>query len=126
MQLTKNEAIRIINRRLGANVLGTQNTHWSNIVIYGSGEGWWLNIPFHKFKQDLHLILNSVTEAKYVHIRVPVDSIMEPRRVFRNKDDSADIFMPSSGKNRLIDMQAGSSRHDFGDYDAIEHSYGKS
>ena len=36
MQLTKNEAIRIINRRLGANVLGTQNTHWSNIVIYGS------------------------------------------------------------------------------------------
>ena len=122
--VTKNEAIRIINRQLGANALGRQNTHWSNIVPYGRGEGWWLNIPFHKFKQDLHLILNSATEAKFIHVKVPANSILEPRRVFRNKDDSADIFIPSSGKNRFIDVQAGSSKHDFGAYAATETAHG--
>lgn len=121
--MIKSEAIRNINRQLGANVLGVHNTHWSNVVPYGSEEGWWLNIPFDKFKQDLHLILNSATEGKYIHVRIPANSIPEPGTEFRNKDGTADIFMPTSGKNRLVDVQSNSSKHDFGSYQATEHVY---
>jgi len=121
--MTKNEAIRTINYQLGASALGIQNTHWSNVVTYGSAAGWWLNIPFHKFRRDLHLILNLACEGKFIHIKVPADAIPAPDGKFRNKNESADIFMPSSGRARLVDMQSGSARHDFGQYQANEHKY---
>lgn len=90
-----------------------------------AGAGWCLNIPCHKFEQHLQLILNSATEAKHVHIEVPASSIMEPRGAFRSLRDSANIFMPSSGKNRFIGMQAGRSPHDFGGCAASGAAYGQ-
>ena len=122
--MTKNEAIRNINRQIGVARLNSANTHWSNIVEYGSSEGWWLNIPFHKFSQDLHLILNCAALHRYIHITVPANSVVAPRSHFRNKNDSADIFIPSTGRDRLVDLQSGSSRHDFGKYPTIDYSYG--
>lgn len=44
--MNKNQAIRIVNSGTGHNKLSIQNTHWSNVVIYGNEEGWWLNTPF--------------------------------------------------------------------------------
>lgn len=121
--MIKIEAIKSINCKLGGTVLNRDNAHWANVIQYGSHKGWWLNIPFHKFAQDLHLILNCAELHQYIHIKVPANSIREPRNRFRNKDDSADIFMPSNGSNRLVDVQSGSSRHDFRKYMAVEYAY---
>ena len=65
--MIKIEAIQSINRKLGATVLNRDNTHWANVIHYGSAEGWWLNIPFHKFAQDLHLILNYSNPTRVVN-----------------------------------------------------------
>jgi len=121
--MTKNDAIRTINLRLGTTRLNHQNTHWANVIPYGISEGWWLNIPYHKFAQELHLVLNSAKDHQFTHITVPPGVITSPRTKFRRKDDSADIFMPSAGRDRLIDVQSGSTRHDFSNYESVEFEY---
>ena len=121
--MTKNQAIHWINKSASSIQLSTKNTHWSNIVEYRSGEGWWLNIPFCKFSQDLNIILNNEKEKTFLHVFIPEKSISEPKSAFRNKGDAADIFMPIVGKYRLVDTQARSTRHNFCAYSANEYSY---
>jgi len=98
-KIDKKYAIRLINEyeREGFKGLHTKNTHWSNIVQYGAEEGWWLNIPFHKFSQDLNLILNDERKSTFLHISIPANTISNPESIFRNKKGTADIFMPNSG-----------------------------
>jgi hypothetical protein len=115
--MNKNQAIRLINQNKNNNILNNKNTHWSNIVNYGSGTGWWLNIPFYKFEFDLHLILNDNNSGCFIHIKIPANSINTPNQQFRNKEGAADIFMPNDGINRLVDMQSNSSRHNFNTYE---------
>ncbi len=121
--MTKNKAIHWINKSASSIQLSTKNTHWSNIVEYCSDEGWWLNIPFCKFSQDLNIILNNEKEKTFLHIFIPAKSISEPESTFRNKGNAADIFMPIARKYRLVDMQARSTRHNFCAYSANEYSY---
>jgi hypothetical protein len=136
--VTKSDAIRLINLKLGSARLGSArlgsarlgsarlnhgNTHWANVISYGTNEGWWLNIPFHKFAQELHIILNSEKHHQFLHIIVPPGTIGSPRTKFRNKDDTADMFMPCAGRDWLIDVQSGSTRHDFSIYRRVEHRY---
>ncbi len=121
--MTKSDAIRTINLHLRSARLNRENTHWANVISYGSNEGWWLNIPFRKFSQELHLILNSAADCLLIHVTVPPGAIDSPQTKFRNKDDTADIFLPYTGRDRLIDVQSGSTRHDFSTYRAVEHRY---
>lgn len=121
--MTKNQAIRQINRASGFNRLNSQNTHWSNVVKYGSNEGWWLNIPFKKFSQDLNLILNNENTGIFIHIRIPANTIKNAITIFRDKDDAADIFIPNAGSNYLIDCQSGSARHNFKNYNLKEYKH---
>lgn len=121
--MTKSDAIRILNLQFGSTRLNRENTHWANVISYGSKEGWWLNVPFHKFAQELHLILNSDEQHQFTHIAVPPGAIAAPNSKFRSKDDSADIFMPCAGRDRLVDVQSGSSRHDFSIYKPVDHKY---
>ena len=121
--MTKNEAIRRVNERLGGKRLGTGNTHWSNVVSYGSEEGWWLNVPFHKFRQDLNLLLNVESESVFLHLSIPANSFDAPERVFRDKDGKADIFMPTGGRDRLVDVQSGSGRSDLSRYVVEQYQY---
>ena len=121
--MTKKEAIRRINEGTGASSLSNANTHWSNIVNYSSDQGWWLNIRFPKFTQDLHLILNNEKAGTFLHIEIPANSITIPSKTFRDKEGEADIFMPIAGSNRLVDVQSGSARHDFNSYKATEYAH---
>lgn len=121
--MTKSEAIRQINHSIGSRSLGNHNAHWSNVVEYGAKEGWWLNVPFHKFGQELHLILNNDRERQFLHLRLPANTVTEPTRVFRQKDDTADLFMPISGADRLVDVQSGSGRFDFSGYVVSSYDY---
>ena len=121
--MTKRQAIVLINRSLGEERLNPRNTHWSNVVEYRSEQGWWLNIPFPKFSQDLNIILNSEQMKVFLHIVVPANSVIDPKSEFRNKEGAADIFMPNIGTNQLIDTQSGSGRHNFGIYPSKEYSY---
>ena len=49
--MTKNEAMKRINDRLGKPTLTEKNTHFASVASYGTDEGWWLKIPFLTFKQ---------------------------------------------------------------------------
>ena len=121
--MTKNQAISQINESAGFNRLNTKNTHWSNVVEYGTDEGWWLNIPFHKFSQELNLILNNEKDGQFLHVMIPANSIRNPESKFRNKGHTADIFMPISGQSRLVDTQSGSTRHNFIVYSIKEYTH---
>lgn len=121
--MTKNQAIRQINESVGFNRLNIKNTHWSNVVEYGTDEGWWLNIPFYKFSQGLNLILNNEKQGQFLHVIIPANSIRNPESTFRNKDDTADIFMPIFGQYRLVDTQSGSTRHNFIVYSIKEYTH---
>jgi len=121
--MKKNEAIRILNTKLSPEILSSSNTHWSNLVNYGSEVGWWLNIPFHKFDKDLYMILNDEPNKCFYCIKLPIKTLTSPEKIFRNKEDTADIFMPCAGRDRMVDTQSGSSRFDFNPYQILEVKY---
>lgn len=111
--MDKSEAIRILNRKLSSSRISARNAHWSNLVKYSAEIGWWLNVPFHKFENDLYLILNDDPRKCFYCIKLPGKTLNNPENKFRNKQETADIFMASSGRMRMIDTQSGSSNFDF-------------
>ena len=121
--MNKNEAIRILNNKLSPSRLSVRNTHWSNLVEYGAEVGWWLNVPFHKFEKDLFLILNDEPNNCFYCIKLPAKTVPTPQNKFRDKQGAADVFMPSSGRKRMVDTQAGSSEFDFNSYQVGEVKY---
>lgn len=121
--MNKSEAIRILNGKFAPKKLSVQNAHWSNLVNYGSEIGWWLNIPFHKFTKDLYLILNDEPKRCFYCIKLSGGTITAPESKFRNKQDTADIFMASLGLERMVDTQSGSSRFDFNPHQVLEVKY---
>jgi hypothetical protein len=121
--MSKDQAIKQINRFVGEQNLNSSNTHWSNLVNYRSENGWWLNIPFSKFTQDLNFILNNVENHTLIHIEIPAYSINNAESIFRNKQGKADIFIPQDDIKSLIDTQSGSARHNFSKYPVNEYKY---
>lgn len=118
--MNKKEAIRILNNELSPSRLSAKNAHWSNLVEYGAEVGWWLNVPFHKFGKDLYLILNDEPQNCFYCIAIPAQTISDPQNKFRNKQETADIFMPSSGPKRMVDTQSGSTEFNFNHYQIAE------
>ncbi|MCD4675861.1 MAG: hypothetical protein K8S18_07670 [Desulfobacula sp.] len=121
--MTKNQAIRQINQNETLTPLNSKNTHWSNIVDYGVKSGWWLNVPFHKFNQNLNLILNIEQNANFYHIKIQANSIKNPEAIFRNKLGTADIFIPISEPGKFVDEQSNSSKHDFSIYSITAYKH---
>lgn len=99
--MNKNQAIALINKNDGVDVLTVRNTHWANLSVYGGKEGWWLNVPFDKFRKDLFFILNSEIFGQLLYVYIPPSSINNPRSVFRNKEDTADIFISAVNAGKL-------------------------
>jgi len=120
--MNKNEALVLVNKREHNPVLTTKNTHWANLSLYGRNEGWWLNIPFTKFSEDLYFILNSESSSQFVLIHIPRNIINKPLLIFRNKDGTADIFIEAvntrnlSNSGALIDIQSNGTEYDFSAY----------
>jgi len=118
--LTKNEAIKKINSLDKSKKLTPRNTHWSNIVSYKNENGWWLNVPFEKFKNDLYLVLNQPSKESLILISMSVNSLKNPENIFRNKDETADIFIPISN-NLFIDTQSNGTKYQFLNYKIISY-----
>jgi len=121
--MTKNEAIELINQNLQTNKLNTKNTHYSNIVKYSNNDGWWINVPFKKFTNNLNLILNNTKDSKFTHITIKGNSIISPSNIFRDKDGLADIFIPLEKEEIYTDNQYGGSNYNFKEF--ITYSYNK-
>jgi hypothetical protein len=119
--LTKNEAISKINLLDTSKKLTSKNTHWSNIVSYKNKSGWWLNVPFEKFKNNLYLILNQPNKKNLILINISANSIKKPENTFRDKDGTADIFIPISD-NVFIDTQSSGTKYQFSNYKIIPYS----
>jgi len=119
--LTKNEAISRINLIDISKKLTSKNTHWSNVIDYRNEKGWWLNVPFEKFNNNLYLILNQPNKKFLILINISANSIKEPENTFRDKDGTADIFIPISD-NVFIDTQSSGTKYQFLNYTIIPYS----
>ncbi|MFV7782772.1 HNH endonuclease [Shewanella marisflavi] len=128
--MDKNQAIALINKYHEHNSLTGKNTHWANLSVYGGKKGWWLNVPFCKFEENLYFILNNNQSEQMFFVYIPSGSISEPKTRFRNKENTADIFISAPNTNKLslsdplIDTQSNSTEHNFSSYyiEVIQHS----
>lgn len=120
--MTKNEAIILVNQENKSNNLTTKNTHYSNLVQYGNNYGWWINIPFKKFKEEINLILNNSKLKKIVHIIIDSNSVIQPSNIFRNKDGLADIFIPLDKENVFVDKQYSGTNYKFDKYKVYQYN----
>ena len=111
--MTKNEAMKRINDRLGKPTLTDKNTHFSSVTNYGTDEGWWLKIPFLTFKQELHFILNNEKTKSFQHLKIGANQILSPGMRFRSTGGAADAFMSASAPKRLVDLLDGGSKYNF-------------
>ena len=121
--MDKKQALILINSKQIGVKLDNTNTHWSNLVRYGNDFGWWLNIPFHKFNDDLFIILNEKEVKKLIFIQIPKHNISNPETKFRNKENTADIYISIQDKNRLTDSQSNSTSFQFAKYVVEEYPY---
>lgn len=121
--MTKNEAIKRINDRLGKPTLTDKNTHFSSVVVYGEDEGWWVKIPFLTFKQELHFIFNNEKTKSFQHLMIKGGQILSPAMKFRSTDGAADAFMSASAPKRLIDLLQGGSKYNFTKHLVNEYRY---
>lgn len=69
--MNKNQAITLVNKRKGGAALTNKNTHWANLSIYGSKEGWWINVPFDKCLEELHFILDNERSGQFLVVHIP-------------------------------------------------------
>lgn len=111
--MNKLEAIERVNKRLGKPALTDKNTHFANIVLYGTEEGWWLKIPYLTFKKELHFILNNEKGKSFQHLTINANQILSPGMKFRSSEGAADAFIPSANPKRLIDALEGGSKYNF-------------
>ena len=127
--MDKNQAIALINRKQKQPLLTGRNTHWANLSVYGGKDGWWINVPFSKFEESLYLVLNNKQSGQMILICIPPNSIANPRVTFRNKEDTADIFISAvdarnlSNTDVLIDTQSNGTEHDFSTYSVTVLNY---
>ncbi|GAA4362812.1 HNH endonuclease [Kangiella marina] len=128
--MNKNQAIALINKSHEHISLTGKNTHWANLSAYGGKNGWWLNVPFGKFEEDLYFVLNNEQSGQMLFVHIPSGAISEPKTKFRNKENTADIFISAANTNKLslsaplVDNQSNSTEHNFSSYHIkiIEHS----
>lgn len=122
--MTKTE---IINWFSSKNIqLNNTNSHFANIVLYKKNHGWWLNIPFPKFNSDLYLILNDEDNNKIVLITIYANTIINPEDIFRNKENTADIFIPKTSDRTYIDAQSNGSNYIFSNFEVYDFNNNKS
>ena len=121
--MTKNEAIQRVNEDLRANLLNERNTHWSTLAHHGSDEGWWLNIPYLSFRQELHFLLNNEKTKVFRHLRIKAGQILSPGTKFSSKDAGAEVFISAANPKRLVDILPGGSKLSFNKYVMGEYKF---
>lgn len=121
--MNKKTAMVLINSKLKNQKLNNSNTHWSDVIKYGKAFGWWLNIPFHKFHDGFYMILNDPENKKVKFFKVPGEAILNPTQRFRNKENTADIFISLNDIQNLTDIQSNSTNFQFKNYLVTDYSW---
>jgi hypothetical protein len=121
--MNKKEAIILINSKNNDKRLNNNNTHWSNIVKYGNDFGWWLNIPFHKFKDGFFIILNDTIYESLIFLKLPGNEIQNPESKFRIKENTSDIYISYGDKKTLTDSQSNSTNFQFASFIIAEYPW---
>jgi hypothetical protein len=121
--MNKNEAIRIVNESLRANLLNDRNTQWSTVVPYAGDEGWWLNMPLSSFRQERHFLIGSEKAKTFRHIMIKANAILSPATKFRCKDQVADAFISAANPKKLVDVLPGGSKFSFNKYVLGEYRF---
>jgi len=81
-KLSKEDAIRIINKKLSLSINGS-NTTFSN--INNTVQVWWFEPTNDRFNNDFHLILNDHHKKKLYYFFIKNNSITEPENTFHQK-----------------------------------------
>jgi hypothetical protein len=119
--MTKKEAFKNINQQKGLKVLTQKNGHFANLGDYHGRHGWWINIPFKKFADNLYLVLSNKVDQTFVLIEILAHTIKRPEIVFRTKDDDADIFIIETDNGLYIDVQSSGTDYQFSGNHKIHH-----
>lgn len=118
--MNKNEAIKIINRRIGSNLLNNRNTHFAN--VNSAKNVWWFDIPTSKaFSQNiphLHLLVYQPHGDELFHLKVPTGFFIKNRSGFiiREEKETISLELSVDKSTFLKDVRPGSKKISFKDF----------
>lgn len=112
--MTKSELIQSINHKHQAG-LNSRNTSYSN--INKSKNVWWFNVPVSKFKEDVHLLLNTQTKAIWVLLPKGFVNNLVANFKIRNDKDAVDLEISADRHFKYLhDVKSGGTGFDFSGY----------
>ena len=115
--MNKNEAIKIINRRIGSPSLDSRNTHFAN--VNSAKNVCWFDIPTSKaFSQNiphLHLLVYQHKGDELFHLKVPTSFFLKNRSNFIIREEKETISLELSAEKAtfLKDVRPGSGQVSF-------------
>jgi hypothetical protein len=118
--MEKNEAIKIINRRIASNSLDSRNTHFAN--VNSAKNVWWFDIPTSKaFSQtisNLHLLVYQQKVNELFHLKVPTSFFLNNRSGFVIREEKGTISLELSAEKAtfLKDIRPGSDKLSFKEF----------
>lgn len=119
--MTKKEAFEYINQQKRLKVLTKKNGHFANLSDYHGKHGWWINVPFKKFANNLYLVLNNKADHTFVLIEILAHTIKKPETVFRKKNNEADIFIIKTDDGLYVDAQSSGTNYNFTEKHKVYH-----
>ena len=120
--MDKSSAMAMVNRHLGYRLLSGRNTSFAN--INASKAVWWLKVHPSKFESELHLLLVKEGGLGLIWLRIEVNSITDPERMFRVRQDNGliDLEISSRPPKYLTDIKSGGTGYRFAQH--IEQEWG--
>jgi hypothetical protein len=118
--MTKNEAIKMINKKLDRPILNTKNTHFAN--VNSAKDVWWFDLPISKaFSNDLaylHLLIYQPRGGELNHLLVPTNMFKDNRTKFVIREEKATLSLELSAEKTtyLTDVRPGSGRVSFREF----------
>ncbi|WP_139958223.1 hypothetical protein [Flavicella sediminum] len=118
---TKKEIIEYINNTEG---IGLTSSSTSYSKINKSKEVWWFNIGVDKFKDEVHLLLNTESHALWVKLPKGFVGSMQSNFKIREDKNAVDLEI-SADKNfkYLQDVKSGGTGFDFSGFVVKEVVY---
>ena len=122
-RMDKTTAMRKVNDHLGLGykLLNRRSTHFSS--VNASKPVWWLNIPLHKFEDELHLLLVK-ENGGLTWLRIKGNTFPSPKDVFRywEDKDAIDLEISATPRDYMTDVKSGGTGYNFTKY--IECEWG--
>ena len=111
--MTKNHLIGFVNHNYNGH-LSSANTSFGS--INKSKEVWWLNIPVHKFNEDVHLLLNASNYAFWLCLPKGFAKGDVPFKIREDKNAVDLEISADKSFQYLKDVKSGGTGFDFKPY----------